>query len=61
MRNLLEHLDINTAAVMKLFIFNIDNVQIITTYNCNYCSVVAANGSINNLSDRTDFVVVMNL
>ena len=48
MRNLLEHLDINTAAVMKLFISNIDNVQIIITYNCSYCSVVTANGSINS-------------
>ena len=47
MRNLLEHLDINTVAVMKLFISNIDNVQIIITYNCSYCSVVTANGSIN--------------
>lgn len=47
MRNLLEHLDINTAAVMKLFISNIDNVQIIITYSCSYCSVVTANGSIN--------------
>ena len=47
MRNLLEHLDIDTVAVMKLSIFNIDNVQIITTYNCNYCSAVTANGSIN--------------
>ena len=46
MRNLLEHLDIDTVAVMKLFISNIDNVQIITTYNCDYCSVVTANGSI---------------
>lgn len=47
MRNLLKHLDINTAAVMKLFISNIDNVQIIITYNYNYCSIVTANGSIN--------------
>ena len=47
MRNLLKHLDINTIAVMKLFISNIDNVQIIITYNCSYCSAVTANGSIN--------------
>ena len=46
MRNLLKHLGIDTATVMKLFIYSIDNVQIITTYNCDYCSVVTANGSI---------------
>lgn len=47
MRNLLKYSDINTAAVMKLFISNIDNVQIIITCSCSYCSVVTANGSIN--------------